>query len=35
MKTYRRFLGSVPMMQHSLASLVQWDDHLSIDDPSP
>jgi hemerythrin len=34
MKTYGGFFGNVPVMQHSLASLIQWDDHLSTDDPA-
>jgi hemerythrin len=27
------FFGRVPMMQYSLANLVQWGDHLSVDHP--
>jgi len=34
MKTYTGFFGRVPMMQHSLASRVQWGDHLSIGNPA-
>jgi hemerythrin-like metal-binding protein len=33
MKTYSGFFGHVPMMQHSLASLVRWDTDLSIGNP--
>ena len=33
MKTYAGFFGRVPMMQHSLSSLVQWGEHHSIGDP--
>ena len=31
-KTYSGLFGCVPMMQHSLASRVRWEDHLSIGD---
>lgn len=30
MTTYSGFLGHVPFMQHALADLVRWEDHLSI-----
>jgi hemerythrin-like metal-binding protein len=33
MKTFRSFFGHVPMMQHSLASRLQWGSHLSTGDP--
>jgi hemerythrin len=32
MKTYAWFFDRVPMMQHSLSTLVEWDDHHSIGD---
>jgi hemerythrin-like metal-binding protein len=34
MKTFSGFFGRVPMMQHSLAGLVRWRDHLSIGNPA-
>jgi hemerythrin len=33
MKTYSGFFGRVPMMQHSLASLVQWNDRVATGIP--